>query len=129
MNVGAQLLRLKDAETVSNGVALAFTMETTQGDFRLHIPMQDIGNVVAYFVGAAANAYAEGDNLPDAEEAPKRWAPIPTLGLGVARSDTPDETTDLIVRLPGFFLEFEIPNSELALAAETLRQKAKPSPT
>lgn len=104
---------MSETEIIADGLAVAFTIETAQGNVRLHVPAGDLGNIVAFFVGIA-KAYEEklGDTAGPAGQ-PSNFTPVPARGLGLATSDSPD-VTNLVVRLYGFDLGFEIPTSELA---------------
>jgi hypothetical protein len=121
----AQILSLKDAESLNDGIAIAFTMETTHGEARLALPTSDLGNVLSFFGSFATHV---GDSL-HATGRPT-WppindlAPIPATGIGFQAGTTPD-TTLLVMNISGFAMAFEIASSSLADMADELSRVAR----
>ena len=117
-----QIMSLKDAASLDDGAAVAFTLVTTNGEMRLALPAPDIGNILSFFASFAGHV---GESLA-ASGRPvwppvNKLAPVRATGIGFQAGMTPD-TTLIALNIAGFALAFEVPNSDLAGMADDLNQ-------
>ena len=107
-----QILKLTDATLTVGGSAIEFTVETTDGDSRLIIPVVDLPLFVQFFAGLATLTEDDG-------AFPKELDPIPVQGLGVQDGSSPDKTI-LVAKIGAVALALEMPRSELIGMARRL---------
>lgn len=119
MRFPKRFVRFSNAAASHDGKHFAVCVETDDDTaLDLEIPIEEIGDVVQFFVEVANHVDA------DVRHEQRQYSPIPIRGLGLATSYTPDETL-LIIRLAGFELAFQLDSKRVAELGKDFARMAK----
>jgi hypothetical protein len=122
---GAQLLRLCDGMPRTDGQAVAFSIERRDGKrLSLWCPVEDVTDIFSYLAALAKAATEQPGYQSRQTTTHTTAAQLPCLGLGLAFGKSP-AVTNLVVRLPGFDLGFELDSTQLVALGDEFARMAK----
>jgi len=120
-----KIAAITDFAMTGDGKKFAFNVVTQDHQkTNLEIDATELGTLIQYLITHAATMAMRAHN-DSVELSPQgqTYSPIPTQGIGISSGSSHSDSL-LVVRLFGFELAFEIPNSELASLAESIGRTA-----
>lgn len=124
---GEQLATLDDPAAFDNGETVAFTIKTTTSkQMRVNCQLAMIGDIFS-FLGRLAKAAGELRISPASDSLKLQndyVAPIPAQGMGLQPGANPGKT-NLVVRLHGFDMAFEVESSGIVRLADEFVRVAR----